>query len=256
MHLAIARELVDAEVAAGFPLLGRVPSSNVRRFLDYYRELSAADAAALREALADRGALALRPVHSRALSSDLAPAYERWTNAMLSAQFASSPRHQPLRLAKNIVGAGLAGEWGLDADAAKQLAETKTATATLLRKLIKPLFADRFGLVGRNDRGGNWSYDRAEGSLKVRIDFGGRSDQLRYWVTATDPASGQRVAMATYEGLLGLIGGWDWIVEEEAADAIDLLAELVGLIATLPQRFGGRATQSEAARDPGPRNTS
>jgi hypothetical protein len=39
---------VEAEAAAGFPRLGRVPSSTVRHFLDYYGELSPADAAAMR----------------------------------------------------------------------------------------------------------------------------------------------------------------------------------------------------------------
>jgi hypothetical protein len=234
----ITRELVEAEVAAGFPRLGRVPSSTVRHFLDYYRELSAADAATMRAALADRGALALRPARDAALSPELDPAYQRWTNAKIAAGFERSAGYQPLRLAKNIVGAGLAGESNLDRETAKELVETKAATAAQLRKLIKPVFSDRFGLVGRNERGGNWTYEREDRSLKVRIDFGGRSDQLRYSVTATDSASGGRVAMATYEGLLGLFGGWDWIVEEETAGAVDLLAELVGVIESLPQKLG------------------
>jgi hypothetical protein len=233
----ITRELVETEVAAGFPRLGRVPSSTVRHFLDYYGELSAADAATVRAALAERGALALQPARGSGLSAELAPAYERWTNAKIAAGFERSGRYQPLRFAKNIVGAGFAGELKLDAETARGLLETKAATATQLRKLIKPVFSDRFGLVGRNERGGNWSYERGDRSLKVRIDFGGRSDQLRYSVTATDSTSGGRVAMATYEGLLGLFGGWDWIVEEEAASAVDLLADLVGVVESLPQKL-------------------
>ena len=233
----ITRELVKAEAAAGFPRLARIPSSTVRHFLDHYRELSAADAATMRAALAERGALALQPARGRALPPELAPAYERWTNTKIAAGFERGARYQPLRLAKNIVGAGLAGESNVDGETAKRLTETKAATSAQLRKLIKPVFSDRFRLVGRNERGGNWSYVREDGSLKVRIDFGGRSDQLRYSVTATDAASGGRVAMATYEALLGLFAGWDWIVEEEAASAVDLLAELVGVIESLPQKL-------------------
>jgi hypothetical protein len=233
----IARELVDAEVAAAFPRLGRIPSSTIRHFLDYYRELSEADAATLRAALADRGAFALRPAPATVISPEPAPLYQRWTNAKIRAAFERGGRYQPLRLAKNIVGAGLARESNLDLETAKRLAVTKAATAAHLRRLIKPVFSDRFGLVGRSERGGNWSYERDDRSLKVGIDFGGRSDQLRYWVTATDGASGARVAMATYEALLGLFGGWDSIVEEEAAGAVDLLAELVGVIESLPERL-------------------
>jgi hypothetical protein len=234
----ITRDLVEAEAAADFPRLGRVPSSTVHHFLDYYRELPAPEAATLRAALADRGALVLRPPRAPvALAPELAAAYERWTNARIAAQFERGARYQSLRLAKNIVGAALATEWSVDAKTAQQLAETKTATAAQLRKLIKPVFGDRFGLVGRNQRGGDWSYEREDGSLKVRLDFGGRSDQLRYWVTAADSASGKRVAMATYEGLFGLFGGWDWIVEEEAPGAVDLLAELVVVIESLPQKL-------------------
>jgi hypothetical protein len=119
--------------------------------------------------------------------------------------------------------------------------ETKAATASALRKLIKPVFADRFALVGRNAGGGDWTYERGDGSLVVRIDFGGLSDQLRYRVTATGAESGARLAMATYEGLLGLPSGWDWIVEDEAADAVDLLAELVGVIDELAPRLAAAA---------------
>ena len=244
----IARELVEAEATAGFPRLGRVPSSTVRHFLDYYRELSVPDAATMRAALADRGALTLRPARGLAFSPGLAPAYERWTNAKVAVGFERSARYQPLRLAKNLVGAGLAGESNVDAQTAKRLVETKAATAAQLRKLVKPVFGERFRLVGRNERGGNWSYQRDDGSLKVRIDFGGRGDQLRYWVTATDPASGARVGMATYEGLLGLFGGWDWIVEEEAASAVDLLAELVGVIESLAPQLRSDTNPPRVAR--------
>jgi hypothetical protein len=234
----LTRELVEAEAAAGFPRLARVPSSTVRHFLDYYRELSATEAATLRAALADRGALALQPARGpAALAPDLAAAYERWASARVAAGFGRGARYQSLRLAKNVVGAVLAGEWSLDRETAERLAETKTATAAQLRKLIKPVFAERFGLVGRNQHGGDWSYEREDDSLKIRLDFGGRSDQLRYWVTATDSTSRRRVAMTTYEGLLGLFGGWDWIVEDEATDAVDLLAELVAAIESLPQKL-------------------
>ena len=234
----LTRELVEAEAAAGFPRLGRVPSSTVHHFLDYHHELPAPEAATLRAALADRGALALQPVRAPvALAPELAAAYERWTNARIGVGFARGARYQSLRLAKNVVGAALAGEWSLDPETSLQLAETRTATAPQLRKLIKPVFAERFDLVGRNQRGGDWSYEREDGSLKVRLDFGGRSDQLRYWVSAADSTSGKPVAMATYEGLLGLFGGWDWIVEAEAPDAVDLLAELVTVIESLPQKL-------------------
>ena len=111
------------------------------------------------------------------------------------------------------------------------------ATATRLRKLISPSSAIASGSSPGASGGGNGSYEREDRSPKVRIDFGGRGDQLRYSVTATDPASGGRVAMATHEGLLGLFGGWDLIVEEEAASAVDLLAELVGVIESVPPKL-------------------
>ena len=237
----ITRELMDAEAASGFARLREVPSSTVRRFLDYHGELPPGDAEALRAALAERGALALRPPRDGPLPLQAGAAYEAWTNALLSPRFVSSPRYQPLRLAKNIVGAGLAADWGLDPEAADALAATKAATAGGLRRLIKPVFASRFDLAARNQGGGDWSYERDDGTLKVRLDFGGRTDQLRYWVTAGDTSSGVRVGMATYEGLLGLAGGWDWIADDDAARAVDLLADFVALIETLPGRLAGES---------------
>jgi hypothetical protein len=142
--------------------------------------------------------------------------------------------YQPLRLAKNMVAAD---EWTIDSDAARAVAETKSASAALLRRLIKPVFRDRFGLVGENRRGGDWRYVREDGLLTVRLDFGGRTDQLRYSVTATDPASGYRVPLATVEGLLGLTGGWDWIEESSAQESVNLLAEFVETLAALPRQL-------------------
>ena len=53
-----ARELLEAETTGGFPLLRRIPSSSVRRFLDYYADLPEDEAEALREALAAARAVA------------------------------------------------------------------------------------------------------------------------------------------------------------------------------------------------------
>jgi hypothetical protein len=131
-EVPIVRELIETEAAAGFSRLRRVPSSKVRGFVDYYDELSAADAAALRAALADRGALLLAPPR-RGLAADLAPAYKRWTNALRSPPFSTDLRYQPLRDAKMMVGAGLVEEGSLDADGARELAGIKNATAALLR---------------------------------------------------------------------------------------------------------------------------
>jgi hypothetical protein len=74
-QIRIVGELLETEAAAGFSRLRRVPSSRVRGFVDYYDELFAADAAKLRAALADRGAL-LRAPARRGVAADLAPAYE------------------------------------------------------------------------------------------------------------------------------------------------------------------------------------
>ena len=237
----VIRELVEAEVAAGFPRLKAVPSSTVRHFLDYYRTLSVDDAATMRAALVERGVVSVRPASGRDVSPESMQAYQRWTEARVAAGFEHGGRYQPLRLTKNIVSAGLAAESRLDPETASRLAATKAATASALRKLIKPVFADRLALAGRNAGGGDWTYERDDGSLVVRIDFGGLSDQLRYRVTATGAESGARLAMATYEGLLGLPSGWDWIVEDEAADAVDLLAELVGVIDELAPRLAAAA---------------
>src|SRR5919202_4824082 len=111
--------LVEAEAAADFPRLRRIPSSTVQHFLDYYRGLADAETDELRAALAERGALTLRPTPGRAFPSS--PAYDRWAQAKLASGFGPGARYQPLRLAKNIVSAALAGESNLDAESAEGL---------------------------------------------------------------------------------------------------------------------------------------
>jgi hypothetical protein len=232
----VARALLEAEARGGFARLRRVPSSLACRFLEYYDELPSSEAAELREALVDRGGLSLRPVPGQTLP--VVPAYDRWTAALMSGRFAR-PRHLGLRLARNAASAGLADQFGFTAEEAAELAATRPATAAQLRKLVAPVLAERFGLCGEKLGGGEWKYTREDGSLAVRLDFGGQGDQLRYRVSARDAASGGRIAFATYEGVLGLFGGWDWIEEAAAPAAVELLAELVALLAELPERLAG-----------------
>jgi hypothetical protein len=192
----IARETLEAEAGDGFPRLSRV-------------------------ALADRGCFALRPVPGRALQT--VPAYERWSAALLSGRFGGAA-YQPLRLAKSTVAAGLAEEFGFSPEEAAWLAAAKPATAALLRKLIEPVFAARFGLEAESRGSGEVRHVRADEALVVRLDFGGSNDQFR-------------VALATNEGLLGLFGSWGRIGEDTAPAAVELLAELVTVVAALPARL-------------------
>jgi len=88
-------------------------------------------------ALAERGALAPRPVPARGVPSS--PAYHRFTAALASGRF-SAARYHPLQLAKAAVAAWLADRLGFTANEAAWLVEARSAKAAQLRKPIAAMF--------------------------------------------------------------------------------------------------------------------
>jgi hypothetical protein len=72
----------------------------------------------------------------------------------------------------------------------------------------------------------------------VRIDYGGHYAQLRYKVWVNSPNPPFTLSRATFEGLFWAGNGdWDFIVEENLSDSIQLLSELVTYLAELPRRL-------------------
>jgi hypothetical protein len=246
--IAGLRNHYRSEAEAGFPRLQRVPQTKIIQFLDYFAALDPADREALLDALALRGETLFFPGRDRTFPS--APAFDRYWKAattpgpfwggfrytdvkMLSA-LAKCPEEEGLGMVRqNASGLALQPRPDLLPD----MSQLRPAKAPLLRKLVDAALK-RSGFA--RDKGatrGELKYDAPSGA-SIRLDFGSYMGQLCY--TVTTPAAPVRVARLSYEMLWGQPGGWDYLTEDNAERAIELLPELIGCVVDLAEQMNGR----------------
>lgn len=256
---ALVREELDQEAAAGFPKLRRIPSTGVIRLLDYLATLPPADHPPLLDALAHLGAMHFFP------GPLIAKAYEegRTTNpallqmnaAMKSPPFTYGLRYLGLRMAKAMLDdpEGVAHmkqtrstldfqprddpprELVLDPD----IRRVQTAKAPLLRKLLNQSLTPLLGVKASKQPGGDSVYDGSirGAPLKVRITFSNLYAQLYYGATAKIYERNILAQRLTYETLWGTNTGWDYLTEENASRSIELLCELLAILARFMERI-------------------
>jgi hypothetical protein len=133
-------------------------------------------------------------------------------------------------------------------DEVQQRAEAIVPTsASAIRKVVRARFAELFGTAVTNLGGGNWRYEGnlREVTLRVDIDYGGRSDQLRYWVSVHHPTRQIILNHVSFEAMLGFPTqtSWDNLEQGNLDPSMVLLGELVTYCAELPVRLPGEYTQ-------------
>jgi len=236
--VALAREELAREAAAGFPTLTHIPSSGVIKLLDYLATLSAGDRAELIEAQARVGALHFfpAPLITKAFEElrTRNPALLRLREGMDAPAFSYGLRYCDLRMHRMMMN---------DAQSVARMAVTrsqldftprddlpkalvgttpirdiKTAKAPLLRKLLNPMLRHRLGARPNKRPGGELVYEGAIGevSLRVSIIFSNMYAQMHYAVTWSVRDRQMLAQRLTYETLFGMNTGWDYLTEENA----------------------------------------
>ncbi|MGI8906813.1 MAG: hypothetical protein ACR2IE_10020 [Candidatus Sumerlaeaceae bacterium] len=236
----------EAEHVSGFPVLSRVPDTHIRISLKQFGKLDQATQYLLQSAVALKVSDYFSPEwgNTKLPESELAV----WESFFQSTRGVSVLDELPLKLLKNAAGWQRSEHehirkqvmFPMSDELLARLDHVTTAKAADLRKLIKQVFEERFGLVPKKLGGGDWEYRTSEGEASpvvVKIDFGGTwCQQLRYEIDLHRP--GWQLYRLNYERLFGFgSGDWDYITEETAPQAINLLAELVEYVRRLPERM-------------------
>jgi hypothetical protein len=245
---SLIREHLVQEVAAGFPRLSRIPSSQVIKFLDYFAGLTEPDREALLDLLARGGALQFyspRDSYDALLGPQEERASQRYRAAMLSAPYSMGLRHQDLRMIKSALGDPMSVAMMAQTRARLDFAprddlppnlvpdpdprNLKPAKAPLLRKLIDAAFKSSFGASRERRLGGEILHTGAcEGTrLAIGIIFTNRGPQLIYHVKIPDESRTVFLIRFVYESLWSAGSGWDYLTEQNAEAAIALLGELI-----------------------------
>jgi hypothetical protein len=260
--LAVAAQLrpeLTREAESGFPLLNCIPSTGVIRFLDHFAKLPTAEHAAFLDGLAHLGALNFFPAplivraHERLRNADTSRT--RFFNNMANArEYAYGLRYLDLRMHRAAMN---------DPQSVAQMAQTRAkldfvprddlperlvgtagirdiqpAKAPLLRKLLNKMAKARLGATAQKRPGGELVYEGtvADVPLRLSIIFSNRFAQLHWGLDWALRERNLSVRRLTYELLWGSNTGWDYLTEDNAARSIDLLGELLVVIARLFSR--------------------
>jgi hypothetical protein len=236
--IAFLRAEFDREERGGFPRLARVPDTNVRRFLHYFRGLAKSDAELLKSAIAKYACRFIAPSGYGVRLADLETlALERKARAFTMIGYWRFMALKNLKLAAGMSRSEHPGMkkqmlgFQMPADVLGRVDGLTACKASELRKLVKHAFAVHFGFVAESIGGGNWVYRRADGeeSFEVAIDYGARfGQQLGYSVQLSKRGPGDPPSQLCFEAILGAgFGNWNFITEATATQDIALLVELV-----------------------------
>jgi hypothetical protein len=228
------RARLDAEARTGFARLRRVPDTRVRQLLDYYETLGDAEKDAFADAATGWRTLEMATPDARCLRADAA--WARWENARQLAPEGDPYRyHSVPNLRLCVAQAKMDRAKGIPPTVPKDLEEyaasVRSPKASELRKHVRVAFKSLFDAEPHDRGGGDWVYEgNLDGSpVSVHIDYGSRASQLRYSV-------GRRGERICFERLLGVgLGWWNFIVEENVDDSVQLLSELVSYLSDLPR---------------------
>lgn len=246
LHMFLRGEF-DTEARNGFARLSRVPDTHVRHFLDYYRSLNAPNQDALADASTLWGTLRMAGPsasgHQEALKNNRA--WLRWQDEMVMGCGRDPHRYYSVPLLRSCIAqAKVDRAKGMPSSVPRDLEEyaasIRSVKAPNLRKqvrsVVRPLLGARPSKLG----GGDWDYEGTISGSRVMlsIDYGGRSAQLRYQVAVQSTEPLLLLQRAGFEVALGAgLGDWDFIVEENLSDAMQLLSEFVTYVAELPRRL-------------------
>jgi hypothetical protein len=231
----------NGEWQADFARLRQIPSTQVLRFLDYFAELPCDEQSALAADLAQNALCVFFPGQAHLLlpyTSGKA-AYRRYVDTMA---LIWDWKYMGTRLLRSFLAEDRRSLTPSLPDEVRRQAEAIVPTsASAIRKAVRARFAELFGATATNLGGSNWRYEGhlQEVTLRVEIDYGGRSDQLRYWVSVYSPARRMILKHLSFEAMMGFPTqtSWDNLEQANLEPSITLLGELVTYCAELPARL-------------------
>ena len=246
LHSFLRKEF-DAEAQNGFARLRRVPDTHVRHFLDYFASLNPLSQDDLADAATLWATLRLAPQaeleHREALGAH--PAWKLWCDEMAMGcgrdpHYYYSVIDLRMCLAQAKIDRGRLSISSVPKELEDYAASIRSVKAPALRKHVRAAFSSLFGAKHTNIGGGGWNYSGMLGGSQVMVwvDYGARHAQLSYEVAVVSAEPALSLKRAGFEMALGAgFGQWDFIVEENVGDSMDLLSECVRYVSELPRRL-------------------
>ncbi len=238
------------EQQAGFPVLKRVPDTQVIRFLDHFEGLDQAGQSALKAIMFEWSSfnfIGVPPPHPLLKTFTQATAFtnrrsgRRYTGVKLLAGLAKDPSHNGLAgyfKSLGIEGLALEPPQYLLGDAV----DLVPIGIPSLRRKVKAAFSELFA-PKLTDMGSEfWRYEGAIDDCQIRVDirYSGRMGrpQLAYGVRVQGKDRQIVCPNLCFESVYGVgFGHWDYLTKENTDRSMELLKELVSWLARLPERL-------------------
>lgn len=239
---SLLRSWIEAEAAADWAFVRRVPSTYTWKSVDYLRRLAPERRGDLFDAFVTNALFFFDPSRAAGLHPGTAK-HPEFLAMIDSLPLTWSWEYENVRalramLAEQKSAGGDAGP-PVPQEILERASAIRPTNSREIRSEVMKAFSERFGARPEKFGGGVWRYAGTHGqhSFVVTIDYGGW-DQLRYEVDYFDGQADMQVTKANYERLVGAgLGHWNFLTADNLHESVELLVELVGRLVTLPDRL-------------------
>jgi hypothetical protein len=229
--------------------MSRIPDTEVRVFVDYYRSLNHSEQDALADAVTYVGSARAFPAlwempEYEAVKAN--PAWVRWRQLKFSRRMhVQSLRYVGAMEARNWMElARLERATGKPVSVPRALEEYGESLHVVMaperRKRVRDVLRQLMAAEAKSQGDGQWDYVGVIGGVDVTVHtrFSKRLVQLDYNVAVQSRSPAVSFEGLSFDAVLcDGIGWWDFIVDENLDDAMDLFRDLVRWVAELPRRL-------------------
>jgi hypothetical protein len=220
------------ERASGFELLRQIPSTQVRKFLDYFATLDRAEGDALAEAMGQIAFLSFFPYDGVNPYQAGNAAYRRCVDSLGRMW---GWRYEAVQDAARVDIATLEKQpnpfFPLTSESRSWLQNLRPSKAAEIRRVVKLGLSQIIVPLDVSHQGGLWCYqgDLQGRPIRINMDYHQKYAQFDYGID--HPYQAQEVGKLrldmSYEQLLGLSSRWDCVEEGNLDQSIALLKDLV-----------------------------
>lgn len=246
--LSLLRDEFHRERVGNFAGLRRIPSTSVRKFLDYFSSLDELEKHSLAEGLAQCALSFIFPSEAHPCKTGNV-AYKQYVDAMPLMWDWKYESVRELRMSLAVAKLEPESAMGrsMTIDIKKWIEAIKPVKSTEIRKVVKLALSQAIRAVKVTHEGQYWEYTgQLNGkAVCITIDFSHRSHQLDYWVRPQNHKQG--FLGLNYERLMGLsFASWDLMEQANLDQSIALLKEHIvycaGILERLASRYDGEAS--------------
>lgn len=241
MALNFLRGEFRRERESGFSLLKRIPSTDVRKFIDYFSSLNEQDKETLSEAMVHRALCDFSPPAPNPYETGNV-ALEQYRNAMCLMGEIEYWSVREQRLALAVAKAEPQSRFGrfMTDEIRQKIAAIKPVKSAEIRKVVKLALSHLFVPMEITHSGEQWHYEGVcnGNNICVTAIYAARYHQFEYEISVQNKKRRITLGRLNYERIMGLAAAWwDCLEQSNLDQSIALFRDFVVYCADIPDRL-------------------